>query len=83
MNRFCIKLITDRLSIVLVILYCTTSISSLIVQNNNNFGVGSLKAVPKRVLPGSEPLLLRTARGEEVERIPVWMMRQAGRHMKV
>lgn len=30
-----------------------------------------------------DPLLLRAARGEVIERVPVWMMRQAGRHMKV
>eukprot|EP01038_Epipyxis_sp_PR26KG_P015917 gene15917-21593_t len=30
-----------------------------------------------------DPLLLRAAKGEKVEHAPVWMMRQAGRHMQV
>lgn len=30
----------------------------------------------------TDPLLIRAAKGQKTERTPVWMMRQAGRHIK-
>lgn len=45
--------------------------------------VGYTSVRPRSLHMQQDPLLLRAARGEKVERVPVWMMRQAGRHMKV
>lgn len=48
-----------------------------------NVGAGRKNLFSLRMATEADPLLLRAARGEKVESVPVWMMRQAGRHMLV